>query len=235
MSSVHVAWAIPGYGSVWPPAYESHMRAIAYASRYLTVNFLGSVNGAGITDRMPLDAAENLLTEQALALKETTHIFLTENDMILPDTTLIDLLALDKPIASGVYFLRNGYGQPCLYKRMVGLPSNPYAQTPLSIFPLDRPFKLDGCPGVGCVLIKREVFEGMKKPWFEIKQGHHGSDLFFYTNAVKAGFEVWIDPRVRCGQVEYISWDFDHYRQRLQTDPAFAASGGIVGIAEVQA
>jgi hypothetical protein len=233
MSNVHVAWAMPNYGSVWPPAYESHLRCIAYASRHLTVHSLGSVAGVGITDRMPLDAAENALVEQALALEHCTHVFLTESDMCLPDATIVDLLALDKPIASGIYFLRNGNGQPCLYKRMVGLPANPYAQTPLTIFPLEQPFRLDGCPGFGCVLIKREVFEKMSKPWFDIKQGHHGSDLYFYTNAVKAGFEVWIDPRVRCGQVEYISWEFEHYRMRLQSDPTFASSGGIVGMAEV--
>jgi hypothetical protein len=228
--SVHVAWAMPNYGNIWPPAYESHMRCIAYASRYLAVHSLGSTRGVGITDRMPLDVAQNLLVEQALALPEVTAVFMCESDMILPDAAIVDLLAVDKPIVSGLYFLRNGVGQPCLYKRMYGLPTNPYAQTPLSVFPYDRPFQLDGCPGVGCVLIQRAVFEGMERPWFEQEQGHHGSDLYFYTNAVDAGFEVWVDPRVRCGQVEYIAWDFDHYRLRLQTDPTFAASGGIVGV-----
>jgi len=38
---------------------------------------------------------------------------------------------------------------------------------------------------------------------------------------------------VRCGQVEYIYWDFSHYLLRLQTDPSFAASGGIIGGVEV--
>jgi hypothetical protein len=56
--------------------------------------------------------------------------------------------------------------------------------------------------------------------------------MYFTTHAVDAGFEIWVQPQVACGQVEYISWDFAHYRQRLADDPTFAQQGGILGMAE---
>jgi hypothetical protein len=233
MNAAHICWAIPNYGPIWAPAYETHMRVIAKTSRHLTVSHLGGMSGLGITDRMPLDMAENALTEQFLALPDATHLFLTESDMLLPDDTLLRLLALDKPIASGLFFLRGGYGQPCLYKKLLGLPGNPYAKTPISLFPLTEPFKLNGCPGVGCVLIQRQVFERVGPPWFEIQAGHHGSDMFFYTKAMDAGYEVWVDPLVACEQIEYIIWGLHHYQERLRQDPMFAAQGGIIGSAEV--
>jgi hypothetical protein len=209
------------------------MRAIAYASRTLTVTYQGKIAGVGVTDRMPLDMAENTLTEQFLSLPDATHLFLTELDMLLPDETIPQLLTLDKDVVSGLYFLRDGYGQPCLYRQMVGLPSNPFAKTPLTIFPQTEPFRLNGCAGVGCLLVKRAVFEKITPPWWSIQQGKHGSDMYFSTKVLEAGCEIWVDPRIRCGQVEYISWGFEHYRMRLQSDPDFAKSGGIIGSAEM--
>jgi len=236
--SAHVVWAIPNYGAIWAPAYQTHMAAIAKASRLMTVTHMGSVAGVGATDRMALDVAENVLCEQFLTIEKATHIFMTELDMLLPEDTIERLLAVDKDIVSGIYFLREGHGQPCLYKKMLGAPENPYAKTPLTIFPLTEPWQLNGCPGVGCVLIKREVFAKMEKPWWHIDPGHHGSDMYFYTRAVDAGCEVWVEPRVRCGQIEYVNWSFDHYWARLQHDPEFPKHGGIIshaGIAREEA
>lgn len=231
--SAHIAWGMPNYGPIWAAAYETHMRAIAHASRHATVTFLGSVCGVGITDRMPLDMGENALVEGFLAIPHATHLFLTESDMLLPDETIEALLGVDKPIVSGVYFLRNGNGQPCLYKKVLGLPQNPYAKSAISIFPRGGPFKLNGCPGVGCVLIRREVFEGVSKPWFLIDPTKHGSDMYFYTKAVDAGFEVWVHPGVACGQIDYVVWNIDHYYDRLQHDPMFAQNGVIIGSEEL--
>jgi hypothetical protein len=80
--------------------------------------------------------------------------------------------------------------------------------------------------------VKRQVFERLARPWWLIHAGKHGSDMYFTTKAVEAGFEVWVEPRIQCGQVEYVSWGLQHYRQRLLDDPEFLKRGGIIGSAE---
>lgn len=224
---VNVAWGLTGYGPMWAPAYSSHMRAMGYASRYFTVNHVGKVGGAGCTDRMYTSSAENTLVRDMLENQEFTHLFMCEQDMILPAHTIPTLLELDKDIVSGVYFLRNGNGQACLYKKVLTPGDNKYPHSPVSIFPETAPFRVD-CPGLGCVLIKRHVFETLKSPWFDLKEHGYGSDMYFYTHVREAGFEVWAHPGVLADQIDYKIWSIEDYHERLKTDPGFAASGFII-------
>ena len=195
----------------------------------MSVEQIGGVYGCGASDRQYTHTAENQVVRDMLAIEGLTHFFMTENDMILPDDAVLRLLEMQKPVASGLYFLRNGWGQPCLYKRLTRMPGNPYSQNPIRVFPTEAPFRLDGCCGLGCVLIERQVFETLKEPWFDLGEGKYGSDMYFYRHVRDAGFEVWVDPQVRCDQIEYAVWGYHDYRERLDHDPAFAASGGIIG------
>jgi len=224
-----IAFASTNYGPLWRPAVESWLRVLAYSQRHLVREGLGEIAAAGITDRMYTHSAGNTLIKDMLADETLTHLFLTECDMLLPDETILRLLALDKPIASGVYFLRGGGGQPCLYQRLVSMPDDSCGMTPVTLYPQDQPFRLRGCPGLGCLLIQRAVFAHIPFPWFDLKESHYGSDLYFFTKALKAGVETWVDPQVRCGQIEYTTWSHDDYVERLRTDPAFGANGYLLG------
>lgn len=230
--AIGVVFASTSYLHIWSQAVETWLRAITFGDRYLRENGLGKVCGVGITARQYTHSAENQLVRDFLADAQATHLFLTESDMLLPDQCLEKLLEVQQPIVSGVYFLRNGNGQPCLYKRAIGLKGNPYGMSPLTLFPTDKPWRLDGCPGLGCVLIERRVFAAMADPWFQLKDGPdgHGSDLYFYTHVRQAGFPVWVQPAVLCGQVDMHVESVQTYHQRLQDDPAFAGSGFIVGM-----
>lgn len=230
-----IAWCLINYGPVESPIYGSHLRAIALASRTLTVQAVGQIAAAGATDRMYTHSAENMAVREALDLG-CTHVFMTEKDMLLPDDTLVKLLEVDQPIVAGLYFLRNGYGQPCLYKRTLDMVKNKvYGMTPVSLFPTTRPFRLNGCPGLGCVLIRREVFERVPEPWFDLRESRqqapgYGSDIYFFSNCEHAGIPVWVHPGVRCGQMETVVWDFADYEHRLQTDPDFRSTGFLLGM-----
>lgn len=241
---VNIVFGIPGYGPLWAPAVESWLRCIAYTSRELSVTFAGKLGGTGVTDRMYTSSAENRLVDGFLAIPEATHLFLTEQDMILEKDAILQLLEADKPIISGVYFLRASHplalGQPCLY-RQVAMVSHrktkgdpPYAQTPVSLFPQQEPFRLGdvktaGCPGLGCVLMQRQVFHTIPAPWFRVLENQAGSDLYFYKQAQLAGLDVWVDPRVRCGQVDYYCTTIEDYQARLEYDEGFRSSGYIIG------
>lgn len=233
---IKIAFVSTNYGPLWRPPAESWLRAITYAQRELIRSGRGEICGVGITDRSYTHTADNTLVKDMLADPQFTHLMHVENDMIIPDETILRLLEVNKPIVSGLYFLRRGNGQPCLYKKLVRVagrdPEQDYTMSPITLFPTEQPFKLNGCPGLGCVLIARSVFEQVPFPWFDLKENGYGSDMYFYTKVRRAGIDVWVHPLVRCGQIEYQEWTFDDYAQRLQDDPGFAAQGGLIGAAD---
>lgn len=224
----NVAFASTNYGPLWRPAVESWLRVVAVTSRTMSVQLLGKLGGCGITDRMYTHSAENKLVEDFMNTPGATHLFMTESDMILPDDAILKLLELDKPVSSGIYFLRNGNGQPCLYQKLLTSRSNPYCHSPVTSFPTDAPFRVD-CPGLGCVLFKREVFEKLEFPFFDLKEAMYGSDMYFFSKVKWAGIEVWADPRVMCDQIDYKIATFQDYQRRLKDDPKFAGSGAVLG------
>lgn len=230
---INVAFTSTGYGPLWAPACASWLRAVAVGSRHFTVTQVGKIGAAGITDRAYTHQAENGLVEDFLDNGGLTHLFMTEMDMILPPDVLPRLVELDKPIASGIYFLRNGRGQPCLFQKILTSRENPWVFSPVTAFPTTEPFRVDH-PGLGCVLFKREVFTHPKMtyPWFDLAAKKFGSDMYFYTKVKDAGIDVWAHPGVMCDQIDYHVETFDDYHKRLKEDPKYAQSGVILGTTE---
>lgn len=230
---INVAFTSTGYGPLWAPAVASWLRAVAVGSRHFTVTQVGKLGAAGITDRTYTHQAENGLVQDFLMDTSLTHLFMTEMDMILPSDILPMLMALDKPIASGIYFLRNGRGQPCLFQKVLTSRENPYVFSPVTAFPTTEPFRVDHT-GLGCVLFKREVFEHpmMVHPWFDMNATKYGSDMYFFTKVKDANIEVWAHPGVMCDQIDYKIESFDDYKQRITEDPQYAQSGVILGTSE---
>lgn len=236
---ISVAFASTGYGPLWAPAVSSWLRVVGYTARYFAVEQVGQIGGAGVTDRQYTHSAENRLVREMLKEEKFTHIFMTESDMILPHDAIVKLLALDKDMASGVYFLRadeqEASGQPCLYKRpwlteeeKKSRVDAEFLHSPVRIFPTDDPFQID-CAGLGCILIKRDVFSRVPEPWFDLKADSYGSDFYFAKKAKDAGVELWIEPTVLCEQIDYYYTSIRDWKWRLENDPNFIKTGFIVG------
>ena len=228
VKSINVMFSSTAYGPLWRPAVDSWLRVVGVTSRELTVSMRGKMGGVGVTDRTYVHSASNQLVKDFLDNEEATHLFCTEMDMILPDDTILKLLALDKDIACGLYFIRNGDGQPCLYQKVFTQPGNPYPHSPVHAFPTSRPFKVD-CPGMGCVLFRKSVFETVMKPWFDLKADHYGSDMYFFTKSKEAGVECWCDPTVRCAQVDYCVVSYEDYEKKIAKEPDWLSKGVILG------
>ena len=247
MSDINIAFTSTAYGPLWAPAVESWLQVVGYTAREYAIQHVGKLGGVGITDRMYTHAAENALIGDLLKNESFTHIFLTEMDMILPHDAITKLVKLDKDLATGVYFLRASRpetrGQPCLYKKSAAIAPKDvdkavakYYHTPVSLFPQSTPFRVD-CAGLGCLLVKRKVFETIPYPWFDLKAGDdkqnivgYGSDIFFATHAKNYGFELWCDPTVQCGQIDYYVTGISDYQWQLDNNPKFAGSGYVIGI-----
>lgn len=217
---VRLAWAMPNYGPIFSPVYASHLATIAVASRYMTVEFMGKIPMIGATDRCYIHIACNNIVEECQQAG-MTHIFWTESDMLLPVDTIPKLLEMDKDIAAGVYFLRGGEGQPCLYKRTpVTVKENPYVHTPIRVYDERGPFKVD-CPGMGCVLMKLSLFDKLEEPFFDLKASRkgmkdgYGQDLYFFSKTRWAGIETWVNPDVVCDQIDTYTIGYKDYRKYL--------------------
>ena len=247
VKETNVAFGATAYGPMWAPAVTSWLRVVGYTARQFNIRHIGKIGGAGVTDRTYTANAENQLAQEMLNDESFTHLFMTEMDMLLPHDTITKLAELDKDIVGGVYFLRGevqpARGQPCLYKkapaiewdkRRIAHESGKYLHTPVSLFPRDTAFPVDHI-GLGCALIKRKVFETLAKPWFDVKSASkeelsgYGSDMYFFTKVKEAGFEVWCDPTVICGQIDYYVTDMDDYMWQLENNPQFAGRGYIIG------
>lgn len=195
MANPTIMFAMPSYGPIHRWVYESHMACMGSLAKDGIVCTPQSVI---VTNKMGLAGAENRIVEAALRLKPD-YVFWTEMDMILPTGAINALLKHDKDICSGLYFLR-GSAQPCLFTKILENKENDYGMAPVSHFP-DKLFTVT-CPGMGCVLMKTSVLENLQYPYFNDSQGQCGTDIYFYTHAKKAGYKVWVDPAVICGQID---------------------------------
>ena len=160
------------------------------------------------TSLKPLDEARNSLVRRALKAG-ATHVFFVDNDMALPKMTLINLLKHDVPMVSGLYFKRATPPTPVAYDKMNGPNFHIFLDYP------DRQLVDVVGVGMGCCLIKKEVFDTVKDPWFRFKfdqpvvEGHKNEnfkgvlaeDLSFCKKVTEAGIGIKLDTSVKCGHV----------------------------------
>lgn len=132
------------------------------------------------TYNKPIPVAQNYLVEKALKNSEISHLFMVEEDTVPLAGALEKLLQSDGDIVAIDYGVS---GWSCIAKDSIG--------------------EILWC-GLGCTLIKREVFEKLEKPWFRIDKtlrlndwqwidnpAKYGSlDIWFCTKAKEAGFKI---------------------------------------------
>lgn len=144
-----------------------------------------------------------------LALKtNATHFLWLDGDEIFPIEMGKKLLAMDKDIACAWTMIRQEV-HPNVYmcsEATANLDITPHGYKH-EVVPLEKIEeyvksgkhiqKVDRC-GFGSVLIKREVFERMPKPWFAFDKYHTTEDLYFFDKAREMGIDTWVDYSQRC-------------------------------------
>jgi len=139
------------------------------------------------------------------------YILFIDADMIFPTDALTKLLNLDKDIASVTYNYRR------LPQTSIVTLDEKYdadyqdvddtktkdGQIPLSA--IKNPFRVKACGG-GFLLIKMDVFNKIKRPWFFFEPETEttqpvGEDVWFCDRARELGYEIWIDPSIEMGHV----------------------------------
>ena len=136
-----------------------------------------------------------------------------DSDIVFNTESFYRVFAMDKDIAGGWYATEDGTTTSCAhwleeddFKENGGVMNHEMVD---GIMKRRKPFTVD-YSGFGWLLIKKGVFEHkeMKYPWFAPQmqvfdsgevQDMCGEDVSFCLDAIKAGFEIWIDPQCRVG------------------------------------
>lgn len=145
----------------------------------------------------PEDYTRNCCVRTFLDHKDFTHLFFVDSDTEPPLDVLDRLLALDAPLAAGIYPLLMPSGlkwslSNCIDGKYILLSDLPS---------YTEPFICDA-GGAGCLLIRRDVFDLVKWPWFKWIENADGSqvseDIYFFKKANFKGCRLKVDPEVIC-------------------------------------
>lgn len=161
---------------------------------------------------VPLPESRNMLVDMALEIKDWKYLLLLDDDVIIPERGLQAMRAFleagnDIAIIDYPHHLSPGV------KERFGVAVYEHYKDGDDVIGKEIAWA-----GLGCVLVKREAFEKMEKPYFsnsafaysrDLETGtikfdgttrnnltaSSGEDVYFYFNARKAGLKVAVVPK----------------------------------------
>ena len=145
------------------------------------------------------DEARNECVEAAYR-KGVKWLFFIDDDTFVPMDALPKLLAHDKDVVTGVYWMKKFPPQPLLFKKL--------GDGPIYNFQPGEMIEIEG-GGLGCCMVNMKVFDKLQKPYFKCDWTHIdstgrkykvpvGEDHYFYIHAKEAGFKIWCDTDILC-------------------------------------
>ena len=130
-----------------------------------------------------------------------THILFVDYDVLPRYNTLKRLLGHDKDIISGVYPAVQKFEIYWCLSR-----NKPFKLMDFEDLP-NNPFKVNvACNGM--LLVKMEIFDKIKWPYWQTQYFtdgvRMGADLYFFEKVKVAGYDIWVDPKVKCGHFKMV-------------------------------
>jgi len=189
-----------------PKDYSCDVRTAAYCSAEST---RPDVEWGYVRSR---EAGVGRSTFAYMALKnpDVTHLYFMDSDVVPPPNTLQKLIGHDLPIVAGIYPMNVNGKKTWSFK---GDSRNAtYGGWQLHSIPLPDELMNVTAIGGSTLLVKREVFEKMERPWFKIvykaidEEGHaydEGEDEYFSRIAIEAGYDIVVDPTIICQHYNY--------------------------------
>lgn len=164
-------------------------------------------SGSGIAE------LRNLLAKQALDYEETTHILFVDDDQMFPADSIHQLAKHDLPIVAANIVRKES--NPRTNAKKIGSTDCVYT------LPDSTGLEEVDFVGTGMMLIKREVFEKLEKPYFFYDVVNNvGEDVNFCRKAKEAGYKIFIDHDLskQVKHVGHFYWGHEHttpYREAL--------------------
>lgn len=143
---------------------------------------------------------ENLVAA-ALHFNADYIMFLDSDQSIEPDTVdrMAQHLINGEDIVTALIFRKDPPFQPCIFKSQKELPNH---QIALEYYDVDqedltKPFYVESC-GLGCAMIKLDVFKNIAQPWF-LPRPYTGEDIAFMWDVKQKGYKILCDPTINIG------------------------------------
>lgn len=157
---------------------------------------------------------------------QTDYVLTVDNDVVLPQDALLNLLEHSEDVMLGYYAHRdtdNLYRGRTSVCKLYDPKGSRYFNYPLeSEYTAKELHELcaqGSCKiqihggGMGCALIRTDVFRRMKYPWYDwvnYNDQHRGmlsEDLYFCEQCKQLAIPIYTDSRVGCGHVlRHIQW-----------------------------
>jgi hypothetical protein len=144
------------------------------------------------------------------------YILYLDSDMVPPNDMLFKMLEhLKNPdidIISGMAFKRTPPFQPCFYTKLQydSKKFEPYLESPVE-FPDVGLLPIQGA-GMACCMIKTELFNKIKKPYF-FPLPNLGEDLTFcYKARIEANAKMFCDLSIDTGHIAQMPISKDHFK-----------------------
>ena len=163
-----------------------------------------------VTEDSVVYHARNMFVERALN-GEYDYVFMIDSDMVLPEDTLLRLLAHKKGIVSGLCFKRRFPYEPaclsiCRVVNNKAIHQNVVDWTPKQLIQVE---------GVGsaCILINTDVYTMIEEGKWYMPTLEFSEDYSFCIRARDKGFKVFVDTSLVIGHIGEMVYGEEHYRQ----------------------
>lgn len=163
---------------------------------YSLTQLVKTTSEVGIDTYLYFDSSTILLNQREKLIDEAIkmeadYVLWLDSDMMFPSNVVLKLLAHNKDIIACNYMKRS-------------LPMKTVAYTDLNDWdswvpmePQEELVKVKGI-GMGCILMKTDVFKKLEKPYFEFRfkedtKDWFGEDFILQDKIQKVGYEIFVD------------------------------------------
>lgn len=192
--------AVPTFETVRPETFRSIYGLAVPDGVELMLDFVGGYGAA---------RARNLIAEECLE-GGFDAVLMVDSDIVLPPDALGPLLEGGCPVVLGCYPRRGEPGGTEVF--LPGMRDFTDANRVMAADLPRRRFEAKG-GGMGCALVRADVFRTLPRPWFEYVEYPDGAilseDNRFCDLCSRNGVRIEADGRVRCGHVGSIEWRLD--------------------------
>ena len=160
------------------------------------------------------------LVEAAIRAQADYIMFLDSDQIIYEDT--IDRLATHlnngEDIVTTLIFRKDPPYQPCIFSSRKELDNKQISLTYYDIESenLTKPFYVECC-GLGCAMLKLDVFKNIAQPWF-LPRPYTGEDVSFMWEAREKGYKILCDPTIEVGHIGQKNFNRKDYFNILQDE-----------------
>ena len=186
---------IPTYGQV-DPSFAVQLRLLQVP--FKTFQVLNPQN-------MQIDEARNFIVDKM----QGDYLFFLDSDVIPPIDAITRLVEHKKDIVCGLYFQKQSPFFPVIFNK-----SEAGGRYDVKMWYEKNKLIEVYSAGLGCCLIKREVFEKIGAPWFKFTTGwgevmRESEDHYFFRRAREKGYKIYCDTLITCG----------HMGKEMMTEP----------------